>query len=184
MNLTCSVLSHDSPLFPEMVELLNLQFPPDERLDAGFLKECLRNGALTARAYFLEGKFVSCTVDSETGRYVTGFYFAVKPELMGKGIGTEIMRMLFVQFRGKMMFFDVEDPDEECPNREQRVARIRLYRRLGLNFTKRRHVINGTGFLTMTNVRWHFGFRWWKAMKYCDEMDELKHSARWHQGNI
>lgn len=55
------------------------------------------------------------------------FYFAVMPELRGKGYGSAALQALKEHYKGMRIFLAAERADVECDNLEQRVKRRQFY---------------------------------------------------------
>ncbi|HJJ49085.1 MAG TPA: GNAT family N-acetyltransferase [Methanocorpusculum sp.] len=66
-----------------------------------------------------------------TDEFAYFLYLAVAEECRGKGFGTAAMKFIGTEFASHCIFFSVETPSEKADNQEQRLARIRLYERLG-----------------------------------------------------
>lgn len=60
------------------------------------------------------------------------WYFAVKEELRGRGLGQQILNMLIKKYAGQTNVLDMESPSQNpCPNPEQRSRRHSFYLRNG-----------------------------------------------------
>jgi len=66
------------------------------------------------------------------GRIALLDYFAIVPELRGKGFGTSAMKLLCGYFPDRVLLLEIEDPGAECDNRDQRIRRLDFYRACGL----------------------------------------------------
>lgn len=66
------------------------------------------------------------------------FFFAVKQELRGKGIGSRALKKVLEEYKDYRVFLAAEDPEEEAPNHEERIRRIEFYRRCGLESLNRK----------------------------------------------
>ena len=63
------------------------------------------------------------------------WYFAVKEELRGKGLGQQILNQLIDKYKGQSCVLDMESPRQECANKEQRLRRHAFYLRNGFRDT-------------------------------------------------
>jgi GNAT superfamily N-acetyltransferase len=63
------------------------------------------------------------------------WYFAVKEELRGKGLGQQILNQLIERYKGQSCVLDMESPRQECDNKEQRLRRHAFYLRNGFRDT-------------------------------------------------
>ena len=61
------------------------------------------------------------------------FYFAICPELRGKGYGSASLSALKKQYEGCRLFLALETPDASAPNNEQRLKRHAFYQNCGLS---------------------------------------------------
>ena len=64
-------------------------------------------------------------------------YFAIEPNLRGKGYGTQSLKQISEYYKNNKIILDVEDPFE-CNNereREKRLKRIYFYTRAGFKLT-------------------------------------------------
>ena len=59
------------------------------------------------------------------------FYFAVCPELRGKGIGSRALQEAQKKYQGRKLFLAVEALDEQAENYRERVSRKNFYMRNG-----------------------------------------------------
>ena len=55
------------------------------------------------------------------------WYFAVREELRGKGYGQQILSLLIEKYKGCSNILDMESPDQDCDNAEQRRRRSAFY---------------------------------------------------------
>jgi len=60
------------------------------------------------------------------------FYFAIDKELRGKNYGTAAIKAILEQYPGRRVFLALEDWEEKCENKEQRIKRHNFYLRCGL----------------------------------------------------
>lgn len=66
------------------------------------------------------------------------FYFAVRPEFRGKGIGSQALQRLQKFYQGRKLFLAIEQLDEHVPNYEERVSRKHFYLKNGFPELHRR----------------------------------------------
>ncbi|NLT10151.1 MAG: GNAT family N-acetyltransferase, partial [Ruminococcus sp.] len=60
------------------------------------------------------------------------FYFAVDRSLRGKQYGTRALGAILEQYKGKRIFLALENWNEQCDNKEQRLKRHDFYLKCGL----------------------------------------------------
>jgi RimJ/RimL family protein N-acetyltransferase len=68
-------------------------------------------------------------VENDSRAYL--FFFAVEERLRGKRIGTEALKILTDEWKGKCLYLAIEPPDENVANYAERVSRKEFYKRCG-----------------------------------------------------
>ena len=76
------------------------------------------------------------TLLGEKTAYV--FFFAIRPEKRGRGIGKAALKALLETYAGRTVFLAIEPVEEGAPNLEERIRRKEFYRRCGLMPTGQR----------------------------------------------
>ena len=122
-------VTKESEKFPEIVRLYRAAFPREERVALDLLLE-------TDGPY----DFIACY----DGEMLCGFYstltigdithvlfLAVEETLRGNGYGSQILDAIRRTYPDKRLILDVEMPDPEAENQEQRTKRIAFYERNG-----------------------------------------------------
>ena len=84
-----------------------------------------------------EGKnFIGFTIVYPRKSFNWYWYFAVREELRGRGLGQQILTQLIEKYKGQPCVLDMESPYQEpCPNPEQRKRRHEFYLRNGFRDT-------------------------------------------------
>ena len=80
-------------------------------------------------------------------------YFAIEPNLRGKGYGTQSLKQISEYYKNNKIILDVEDPFE-CNNereREKRLKRIYFYTRAGFKLTNIKYVWANEFYVIMIN---------------------------------
>lgn len=62
-------------------------------------------------------------------------YLAIDPSKQDKGYGTEVIAAVKEKFPDRLVFGEVEEPDENAENNKERIRRMRFYLRNGLHAT-------------------------------------------------
>ena len=92
--------------------------------------------SLDFTAYFTGEEFVGFTIIYPRKEFNWYWYFAVRNELRGKGLGQKILTQLIEKYKGQACVLDMESPCQEpCPNLEQRMRRHNFYLRNGFRDT-------------------------------------------------
>ncbi len=126
------------PLHPQDVEVARSlyldAFPEYERADWDALVSHSGWGDAELLGLYDGGLVgISYVIFDETILFV--LYLAVDPSHRGAGAGSEALRLIEDRFSPGRMFLNIEPPDEECSNREQRVCRLAFYERNGFSRT-------------------------------------------------
>ena len=140
-------------------QLYETAFPKEEQIPWDDLVRLIGEMNLDFTAYYEGEKFIGFTIvyprpsltssssvatqpcSSELGRPSLlrplnwYWYFAVKEELRGKGLGQQILNQLIDKYKGQSCVLDMESPRQECANKEQRLRRQAFYLRNGFRDT-------------------------------------------------
>ena len=114
------------------MEIFYYSFPENEQTDISHLPELLPPEIqFTEWVLVYEQRTVGYLVVLFTDDVAYPLHLAVAEGCRGKGFGTRAMEFVKRRFASQLMLFAVEPPSEEAENQKQRLARIRLYERLG-----------------------------------------------------
>ncbi len=137
-------------LCDEVRELYEASFPVNERrpfsalfTDFGGRGELF--AALEAETFI----GMICLLSLEDITHI--LYFAVKPELRGRGYGSRILSLIRDRYRGQRIIADLERPQEGSPNKIQREKRIAFYRENGYLFTDVVYIWEDEDYLLMSS---------------------------------
>ena len=115
-----------SPFFRELWALYESAFPPDERRDMQGQKGIFkRDGYAMFAALDAKNGFVGLLDTWEFAGFVFMEHLAVREQLRGKGIGTQILRR-YMSACSKKVVMEVEKPQTEVQKK-----RVAFYERLG-----------------------------------------------------
>ncbi len=78
-------------------------------------------------------------------------YFAISPNLRGKGIGSQVLSLLKSRYPKKRILLEIEDPEEVCKNQEERLRRKDFYLRNGFSVQDYKVWLFGVKMLILTN---------------------------------
>ena len=112
-------------------------FPPEERPPFWVLRRLAGNG-VDWRKIVAEGEDAGFfyILTGEKTAYI--FFFAVRPELRGRHIGTEALKTLLQEYEEQTVFLAIEPVEEDVPNPEERIRRKEFYIRCGFRPTGQR----------------------------------------------
>ena len=137
----------------ELRRLYETAFPAEEQIPYDDLIPLLDAMDIDYTAYYEGDMLVGLTMVLRLPRYNWGWYFAVREELRGKGIGQEILSTVLNQYRGERPFImDIESPYQtDAPNPEQRQRRHAFYLRNGMKDTFASRTWENITFTILTN---------------------------------
>ncbi len=164
MNLECRTFSMQEPVCDEIKSLCETSFPlnewrPFSDLDHDFGDKC------ELLAFYDDRTFVGSAIMLTFGDITHILYLAVKPELRDRGYGSMILEHIRMRYRGQRIIADLEDPENDSPNRFQREKRIDFYRKNGYSPTEIRYKWENEHYLIMSNggeVTWEEFRRFWR----------------------
>ena len=102
--------------------LYETAFPVEEQIPYDELIQLLDAMDIDYTAYYDGEMLVGLTMVLRLPRYNWGWYFAVREDLRGKGVGQEILTSVLDKYReGRPFIMDIESPlQPDAPNPEQR----------------------------------------------------------------
>ncbi|MBP7857406.1 MAG: GNAT family N-acetyltransferase [Prevotella sp.] len=115
--------------------LYETAFPKEEQIPWDELMLLVKSMSLDFTAYFDEDEMIGFTIVYPRKSFNWFWYFAVRPELRGNGRGQKILSYLIDKYKGQTSILDMESPDQDCDNKEQRVRRHDFYLRNGFRDT-------------------------------------------------
>jgi len=116
--------------------LYEVSFPDDEKIPWDDLIRLVDEMHLDFTAYYDGDEFIGFTIVYPRPLVNWYWYFAVMPELRGKGLGQQILTQLIKKYEGQACVLDMESPYQNpCPNPEQRKRRHEFYLRNGFRDT-------------------------------------------------
>ncbi len=117
-------------------------FPPCERVELEQLwKGVFKDFKMFA--FYEHGSLLGIAHLCDTMDFVHLNYLAVVKEKRGQGIGSAILSWIKKKFSNKPIAVDVENVDKNAANAEQRIKRLRFYKKNGFNIGKYKFVWNG-----------------------------------------
>ena len=138
---------------PELRRLYETAFPVQKQIPYDDLIQLLDAMDIDYTAYYDDEALVGLTMVLRLPRYNWGWYFAVREDLRGKGIGQEILTAVLDKYRDERPFImDIESPlQPDAPNPEQRKRRHAFYLRNGMKDTGTSRTWEGLTFTILTN---------------------------------
>ena len=120
---------------PSVRELYEESFPKEERIPYERLLQLIGEMHLDWTAYYDAQGLIGFTIVYPSKKYNWFWYFAVKKEFRGQGLGQKILTKLIENYKGRTCILDMESPLQECDNQEQRKRRHAFYHRNGFRDT-------------------------------------------------
>lgn len=120
----------DSKYYDEIIALYKRSFPENERRDlTPILKDESDDDELLGLIDNDEVLgFVVLLNHNDIAHII---YFAIEEKYRDHGYGSKIIQMIKERYPDKRILADVEEPEEDCDNIEQRIKRINFYLRNG-----------------------------------------------------
>ena len=132
-------------------EIYTEAFPPEERKFS--LSQMLEVPVLKPEmnAYYYNGKIIGLSVVTNLRTFVYGLFLAIDKAERSSGHGGKIFDKLVADCGNAPLIFSIEDPSEECDNKEQRIRRESFYFKHNCVYTgyKARYPENGPYFCLM-----------------------------------
>lgn len=117
----------DSNEFKEAWKIYESSFPPDERRTLELQKKIIINPQYSFLIVTKSNVLSAFITNWNLGDFLFVEHLAVRADLRGKGIGTELLKKYLSQNKQKIVL-EVEKPENEIA-----VKRIKFYERLGFN---------------------------------------------------
>ncbi len=115
--------------------LYETAFPVEEQIPYEELKLLMVEMPLDFTAYYEEDEFLGFTIVYPRKGFNWFWYFAVREELRGQGVGQQILTRLLRRYSTSMNILDMESPTQVCDNQEVRRRRHAFYLRNGFSDT-------------------------------------------------
>ena len=120
----------------QIKQLYETAFPENERIPWPDLMRLIDEMQLDFTVYENDNQQVGFTIVYPGAKVNWFWYFAVKEELRGQGIGQQILTQLIEKYDGQTTVMDIESVRQTpCPNPEQRNRRRYFYLRNGFRDT-------------------------------------------------
>lgn len=141
----------EHPEFRERaMEIYRYSFPDNEYTDIARLPSLLPpEYQFDEWALVYESRAVGYLIIVFTDKIAYPLHLAVAKECRGKGFGTRAMEFINQEYASYLVYFSVETPSETAENQQQRLARIRLYERIGYQLTGINVLDHGTLYTVM-----------------------------------
>lgn len=115
----------------EAKRLYHYSFPKEERLPWWVLRLMTLHKDVKLTAYYCEEEFIGFTHTTQTKKYLFVMFFAVADHFRGKGYGSAILEYLKTHHQDKAIILNVEPIDDQAENAQERILRMRFYKKNG-----------------------------------------------------
>ena len=115
---------------PAVLALYERAFPENERSPLDPMLED-QTGSAEILSVYQETLFCGFVSILKCDDLVHIIYFAVEESMRGRGIGSKILEEIQMQYPGKRIIVDIEQPDEFVENNAERISRKNFYLRCG-----------------------------------------------------
>ena len=126
-NITVVGVTPEFKEFDKINEIYEEAFPPAERKLSLEQMLALPMFKLDVNAYYCDGKVIGMSVLQDIGTFVYGLFLAVDKSMRSSGFGGRILDRIIEDCGERPLIFSIEDPSEECANKEQRIKREAFY---------------------------------------------------------
>ena len=127
--------THPDPrMLRKIRRLYRISFPKCERKPFRVILEKQAEGSV--EIIFVrneENKLLGFAITAIYKDLVLVDYLAVSPKFQSLGIGSGILAGMKEYYRGKRIFLEIEDPEEPCDNRSDRIRRRAFYQKNGFS---------------------------------------------------
>ena len=151
----CSTDAH----YGALRTLYETAFPAEEQIPWDDLMGLVEKMNLDFTAYYEGDSLIGFTIVYPRKSFNWFWYFAVKPELRGEGLGQQILTQLMRKYQGCTNILDMESPDQPCDNATQRRRRHEFYLRNGFRDTGVGRTFGNTAMTIMMNGKGIFTMR-------------------------
>lgn len=116
-------------------DLYEQAFPAEERKDFSLIIKKQEQGVLENLMILGDqDEFAGLAITISYDDMTLLDYFAIAPEYRGAGNGTKALALLKERYKGKKFILEIENPNIEAENKEQRIRRKVFYKRNGMNY--------------------------------------------------
>lgn len=107
-------------------------FPRSERKPFRLMKQKAGQGMMELLVIREKGRPVGLAITVLHQDLVLLDYFAIHRTCRGQNYGSLALSLLKERYRGKRLLLEIELPDEDAPNREERIRRKQFYLKNGM----------------------------------------------------
>lgn len=132
-NITLKECHDDKKICKQFKKLYKSAFPKNERVPFLLLKNRAKKNFAQMLSIMKNGEFVGLAYIISNEKIAYLFFFAIKDELRGKGLGSLTLKAIKEKYKGKTIFLARERLDEPCDNLPQRQKRREFYLRNGFS---------------------------------------------------
>lgn len=136
---------------PEVKELFNSAFPQCERIPYWLLCLFALRKKVHLLAFYDDEAFVGLMLAYDHSSYFYIAYLAVNPKIRSKGYGGAILNFAFEMADSKPLVLEVELPEQNAENLEQRNRRISFYKKHGIYDSGFRYSDKGVTYAILTS---------------------------------
>lgn len=129
--------------FPALDALNREAFPPGEIIEIGDQLRLAEQGVFELRAFYDGDVFIGYVTLMKALPTVYVFFLAVDSSLRNRGYGTAALQHIRALYPDAKIVLDLEEAEEDCPNRAQRLRRRAFYLRNDFSPTGYGLVYNG-----------------------------------------
>lgn len=135
MDLSIRPVNKNLKEYNKIKKLMLTSFPKNERYPMWLLELLSKRKCIDFSAFYDEEKFCGLTYSISSDKMTFLLYLAVNAEVRSKGYGSEILSCLKKSVPENIVVFNVEKPNTNADNNEQRIKRVNFYLKNGFQTT-------------------------------------------------
>ncbi len=113
-------------------KLYQIAFPDSERKPFSRIVKMYRKGSSDIWYFEKDGRFAGLSTTINGSHEILIDYLAVAENRRGEGVGSQALKLLRQQYKGKGVFLEIESAFDECDNKEERIRRRNFYLKNGM----------------------------------------------------
>lgn len=149
MNLIVKTTSKKLQNYKKIRTLYKSSFPRKERFPHAVLQIMKHFKLVEAFVFYDEEQLCGFSYLIVQEKAVFIMYLAVNDELRGKGYGSEILKCIKSKYPDKTIILDIEELNPQAKNYEQRIRRVKFYKKNGFYQTNQYFAMRGVRYEIM-----------------------------------
>jgi GNAT superfamily N-acetyltransferase len=132
----CKKVNKKLDEYKAIKDLMLKTFPKNEIIPMWILLLLSQRKMVDFNAYYDDNEFVGFSYSIINCNMIFIFYLAVYDKIQSNGYGTKILKYIKEKYKGKEIILNIEKIDKNSQNYEQRLKRLKFYKKNGFNETE------------------------------------------------